>query len=177
LTGHHPPHIYLSDTCYIITAATLHHAPFLASEAAKTYVRDSLRSLVVKFGIKLYAWVVLDDHYHLLLKTHRGEDLPRFVGRLHGSCSHRINLLDGKVGRQVWHNYWDTCIRTERDFWVRFNYIHYNPVKHGYVQHMEDWLFSSYRHYLKEKGRDWLYDCWLNHPVTEFAEADMDVAR
>jgi len=144
ISGHHPPHIHLDNTWYIITASTVGHAHFLSSEAAKRLVRDTLEGLIVEFGITLRAWVVLNDHYHLLLKTRVGKDLSRFFIRLHGSTSRQINLWDEAAGRQVWHNYWDTCIRTEYDLWTRFNYIHHNPVKHGYVQRPEDWPFSSY---------------------------------
>ncbi len=78
----------------------------------------------------------------VLLKTKWGQDLSRFLGQLHGSSSRQLNLWDGVTGRQVWHNYWDTCIRSEEDMWQRFNYIHQNPVKHGYVQQIGDWPFS-----------------------------------
>lgn len=172
MQDHHPPHLYLDDTWYIITASTLNHALFLASERAKALVRDKLRSLVVEFSIKLRAWVILNDHYHLLLKTCRGKDLARFFGRLHGSTSRQINLWDATTGRQVWHNYWDTCIRDETGLWTRFNYIHYNPIKHGYVQQVEDWPFSSYHYYLRTKGQDWLADCWMRYPVIDFLQGD-----
>jgi putative transposase len=172
MPDHHPPHIYADNTWYMITASTLNHAPFLISEQVKLLVRDKLQELAQAFGISLLAWVILDDHYHLLLKTKPGRDLPRFIGRLHGSTSRRINLQASVSGRQIWHNYWDSCIRTEVDLWRRFNYIHQNPVKHEYVVKLEDWLFSSYRYYLREKGVEWLQDCWQKYPVIDYLEGD-----
>ncbi|RLC75718.1 MAG: hypothetical protein DRJ03_21590, partial [Chloroflexi bacterium] len=65
--GHHPPHVYLDDTWYIITASTLNHAPFLTSDRAKVLVRDKLKSLIVAFNVRLLAWAILNNHYHLLL--------------------------------------------------------------------------------------------------------------
>ncbi len=178
MPDHHPPHVYLDNTWYIVTASTLNHAHFLASERAKALVRDKLQSLIVAFGIRLLAWVILNNHYHLLFKTRRGKDLSRFFGQLHGSASRQINLWDERVGRQVWHNYWDTCIRDESGLWARFNYIHHNPVKHGYVQDSEDWLFSSYHYYLRTKGRDWLMDCWSRYPVIDsLKDDDFDPAK
>ncbi len=64
----------------------------------------------------------------------------------------------------MWHNYWDRCIRSERDYWTRFNYIHYNPVKHGYVTRMGDYPFSSVRFYEQAMGLDWLSDVWRTYP-------------
>jgi len=43
---HHPPHIYLDESWYIITASTLNHTPFLASGRAKALVRDKLKELI-----------------------------------------------------------------------------------------------------------------------------------
>ena len=170
MPDHHPPHIYADDTWYMITASTQKHTPFLKSEYAKTLVRDKLHELVLAFDISFLAWVILDDHYHLLLKPQLGRVLPRFIGQLHGSTSRQINLHDSISGRKIWHNYWDTCINTEINLWTRFNYIHQNPVKHGYVAKLEDWPFSSYRFYLKEKRVAWLEDCWRRYPVIDYLE-------
>ena len=170
--SHHPPHIYLDNTWYIITASALNHERVLAHKRAKALVRDKLRELVSEFGIILKAWVILDNHYHLLLKTARGRDLSRLFGRLHGSTSYQLNDWAGTRGRQVWHNYWDTCIRDERGHWMRFNYIHHNPVKHGYVGQTADWPFSSYHHYRRLHGEAWLNECFARYPVLDHLEGD-----
>jgi putative transposase len=172
MSDHHPPHIYFDGTWYIVTAATLKHAPLLAGDDVKGILRDALKALVLEFRFVLLAWVILDDHYHLLLKTDRGQDLSRFFARLHGSTARQLNLRDRVTARQVWHNYWDTCIRTETGLWTRFNYIHNNPVKHGYVQEWADWAWSSYRFYLETRGEDWLLDCWRQHPVIDYVQGD-----
>jgi putative transposase len=174
-TIHHPPHIYLDDTWYMITGAVYQNRRLFQSEGYKEIVRDQLRKLVVEFGFRLAAWVILDNHYHLLIKSRVGASLPRFFGRLHGRTAFDLNRLDGARGRQVWHNYWDTCIRGEVDYWTRFNYIHHNPVKHGYVLRSEDWPFSSYHHYLRRNGQDWLTDAFRQYPVVDFADFDRDL--
>ena len=170
--SHHPPHIYLDDTWYIITASTLNHVRYLASDHAKNAVRESLMVLVEEYKMALVAWVILDNHYHLLLKTHLGQDLSRFFGKLHGGTSFQINGWDGVRGQQIWHNYWDTCIRDEEGYWTRFNYIHQNPVKHGYVKNAVDWPFSSYHFYLEAEGQEWLDDVWMQYPVLDYLEGD-----
>jgi putative transposase len=174
MSDHHPPHLYIDDTWYMITASTINHAPFLKNDQVKVLVRDTFEALIQTFDISLLAWVILDNHYHLLLKMNIGRDVSRFISRLHGRTSRQMNLQNNAVGRQVWHNYWDTCIRTEAGMWTRFNYIHHNPVKHGYVHNLEDWPFSSYRIYLAEKGVEWLEDCWQTYPVIDFLNDDFD---
>jgi len=170
--SHHPPHIYLNNTWYIITVATLNHAPHLAEPRAKQYLRDHIQKRVAEFKISLRAWVILDNHYHLLLKTRDGMSLPTFFARLHGAVSLQLNRWANCYGRQVWRNYWDTLIRDEIGYWTRFNYIHNNPVKHGYVKDTASWMYSSYPYYLRTKGADWLQDCWQRYPVVDHLDGD-----
>lgn len=167
---HHPPHVYLDDTWYAITAATKSRDRLFAPPGYKDLVRDKLKSLVVEFKLHLAAWVILDNHYHLLVKLDQGARMSTFIQRLHGSTSHEINKRDGARGRMVWHNYWDTCIRGEHDYWTRFNYIHHNPVKHGYVTDMADWPYSSYRWYMNHKGADWLADALRRYPIRDYTD-------
>jgi putative transposase len=169
---HRPPHVYADNTWYIITASTANGMRYLITDDHLRLWVEIIRELIEEFGITLRAWVVMSNHYHVLLKSRAGRDVGKFLGRLNGRTSYEFNLLDKTKGRQVWYNYWDTCIRSEADYWTRFNYIHNNPVKHRYVQHPADWEFSSYRHYLRTKGEEWLADCWQRYPVIDFLEGD-----
>jgi putative transposase len=55
-----------------------------------------------------------------------------------------------KGGRGIWQRrYWEQAIRDERDFRRHLDYIHYNPVKHGYVQATNDWPYSSFQRWVK----------------------------
>ena len=50
--------------------------------------------------------------------------------------------MKGKRG--IWQRwYWIHLIRDKRDFKMRMDYIHHNPVKHGYVKKAKDWPYSS----------------------------------
>jgi putative transposase len=167
---HHPPHIYLDDTWHIVTGSIYQHNRLLAPEGYKDLVRDHLKSFALKFRIEIKAWVILDDHYHLLLKTKQGADFPHFIAQWHGRTAFDLNTRDSKRGRRVWYSYWDTCIRDEDDYWRRFNYIHHNPVKHEYVLSMEMWPYSSYNFYLEHKGADWMVDVWRQYPVIDFTD-------
>ncbi|MBN1483724.1 MAG: transposase [Chloroflexia bacterium] len=169
---HHPPHVYLDDSWHILSASTINHARYLNSTEVKSLVRDKMVDLVQKFSMSLRAWVILDNHYPLLLKTRSGHDLSAFFSQLHGGTSYQLNRRDRATGRQLWHNYWDTCIHDEHGIWTRFNYIHYNPVKHGYVQDPAEWPFSSYHYYLRTEGREWLDECLSRYPLIAHLECD-----
>ena len=162
---HEPPHIYVDDTWYFITSSVFKGAHYLASHETKSLLLEKIRDRTREYGIRLKAWVILNNHYHLLMKSRRGCEIPRFFQRLHAGMAYELNNLENRRGRKIWHSYWDTCIRDERGFWTRFNYIHNNPVKHGYVRHPADWEFSSYHEYLRSMGKDWLLDRFYAYPV------------
>jgi putative transposase len=160
-------------------------------------LRDALKEAVQDYGIRLFAWVILADHYHLLLQTGETAPLWKFVKRLHGASAIRLNKSDHRPGRKVWYQYWDRCPRNEREFWTYFNYIHFNPIKHGYVylsregivvegeyvqvtpdevpdvhECLRQYPHSSYGYYLRTYGEEFLTDAWMRYPVLEHLEHD-----
>ena len=68
--------------------------------------------------------------------------------------------------------YWEHTIRDEKDLNNQINYIHYNPVKHGYVKSVKDWEYSSFHKFVK-KG---LYDInWgSNTDIKEIIDLDFE---
>ncbi len=98
------------------------------------------------YGWDIIAWAVLDNHYHILVK-HPGRQVANtssYVSSFHKFTARRWNDQDGTPGRRVWWNYWDRCVRNEKDLLVRLKYILWNPVKHGLVDAPEEYPFSSY---------------------------------
>ena len=58
----------------------------------------------------------------------------------------RSSVMARRGERGVWQpRYWEHTIRDDRDYAVHVDYIHFNPVKHGFVEHPAEWPFSSFR--------------------------------
>jgi putative transposase len=169
---HNPPHIWVDNQIYFVTASTLLRRHLLALASHKQCVQQELFDLAPAYGLELRAWVILDNHYHLLFYLQTAENLPLFFKRLHAKTAAVLNKLDGQPGRRIWWNYWDRCIRNDRDYWQHFNYVHYNPVKHGYVKNLRDWPYSSLSTYLEAKGLEWINDCWQRYPIRELEIKD-----
>ena len=47
------------------------------------------------------------------------------------------------------HRYWEHLLRDETDYRRHVEYIHFNPVKHGYVNSPMEWRYSSFRRYVE----------------------------
>ncbi|MBI2883111.1 MAG: transposase, partial [Candidatus Methylomirabilis oxyfera] len=55
-----------------------------------------------------------------------------------------------KGERGIWQRrYWEHLIRDEGDYQRHVDYIHFNPVKHGYVQSVKEWPYSSFHRWVK----------------------------
>lgn len=165
-----PFHLYLDDQIYFVTAPTLNKEHFFDGVDKKTIIKSKLKAGAIKYKVRIYAWVILSNHYHFLLQFKEKQKLGEFIGFINGGSSFDLNSLDNKKGRQVWWNYWDNCIRNEETFYKRFNYIHYNPVKHGYVEKCEDYQFSSYNHYLRQSGQEYIDYIFNKHSVIDFTD-------
>jgi len=164
----HPPHIYQDNTLYFITAKTVHQIRFFDNNEKKGIILDCLKKSVQKFCFKLIAWVLIDNHYHIIVKVKQGKNVGFFINNLHSNSSRILNKIENKPGRQIWYQYWDRCIRSEKDFYIRLNYIHYNPVKHKIVSEMKEYFYSSYNEYLKNYGIDWVNDCFEKYPIIDY---------
>jgi len=76
----------------------------------------------------------------------------------------RWHLEQAAPGREVWYRYSDRTIRSHGHYNTTLNYLHCDPVKHGWVQSPYDWVESSVHWYLQEFGREWLRDLWASTP-------------
>ncbi len=71
---------------------------------------------------------------------------------------HRNASRISKGERGIWQRrYWEHLIRDENDFERHVDYIHYNPVKHGYAHQANEWPYSSIHRYIKAGviANDW----------------------
>jgi len=67
----------------------------------------------------------------------------------------------GRSERGIWQRrYWEQLLRDERDLQAHVDYIHFNPVKHGYVTRAANWPHSSFHRYVREGllSADWASD-------------------
>lgn len=112
------------------------------------------------------AMVVLPDHLHAIWTLPENDaDYPTRWMLIKSGFSRGIPPGEyrrpsrvAKGERGIWQRrYWEHCIRDERDYEKHVDYIHFNPVKHGYVTRAVDWDHSSIHRYIAD-GRlpqDW----------------------
>ena len=172
LDTHRPPHIFIDNTYYFITISTLYKKSYFDTDQKKTFIKSALTNSCSTYKYDLIAWVILNNHCHLLLKVSNSAQLSQFIRSIEGKSAIELNKLLTTPKVKRWYQYWDEGIRDERGFWMRMNYIHQNPVKHGYVQRMKDYKFSSYHNYLSRYGKEWVRSCFEQYPIISFVTQD-----
>ena len=157
---HAPPHPFREAGAYLISAANFEHKAVMQSPARRTEFESLLLNALKEIADESIAWVVLPNHYHCLACVHSLEHVSAALQHLHGSTSRQWNIEDGLTGkRRVWYKFADTYIRNEAHLHLAFNYIHYNPVKHGYVKRPQDWAQSTYTHWLERGYYEPVWGC------------------
>ncbi len=141
---HSPAHVFLPDTMYMVTAATLHKVHHFRDTMRLEALTNALFEVSESYGWALQAWAVFSNHYHFIAQSPTASAvLKPLIQRLHSQTARWLNRQDDTTGRQVWFQYWDTCLTYEKSYFARLNYVHDNPVKHGLVAAAEEYPFCS----------------------------------
>ena len=140
--SHAPLHRTSLPGWYFITAGTYAKQHLLADERRREALIALMQSTALELELKLDAWVVLSNHYHLIVRAHNGS-IPAFIRKVHSISARDWNSCDAAAGRKVWFQYWDKYLTLENAYLARLNYIHQNPVHHGIVRRAENYRWSS----------------------------------
>jgi putative transposase len=147
---HGPEHRFIPDAAYMVTAGTYNKELLFDTPAKLDFLHNTLLEEAERFAWRLQAWAVMANHYHFI--AHAPEDpktLVLLTKRLHSTTARWLNRRDGRSGRKVWHNYWDTCLTYEASYFARLHYVHRNPVKHGLVENAEAYPWCSMGWFLR----------------------------
>jgi REP element-mobilizing transposase RayT len=137
ITRRRLPHWKLDGSVYFITFRVLQGE---LSPVEQQIAFDHIASGDPQF-FRLFAWVVMPDHVHLLLKPNPGMDLSQVMKGLKGVSARKINKHRGTKGH-VWQDEsYDRIIRDEEEFLLKLNYIALNPKKAGLVSGNEAYPF------------------------------------
>ncbi len=153
--------IFNKGAIWFFTVVTHDRRPFLTSPANVSLLRSSFKKVMIRHPFSIEAAVVMPDHIHVIWKLPTEDNDYATRWRLIKSHFSRNCGQDCKAERDpsrmsrkqqaVWqHRFWEHCIRDQNDYARHIEYIHYNPVKHGYVTAPVDWPHSSFRRFVEQ---------------------------
>lgn len=180
--------LWVAGGTYFLTIVTCGRRLILQGEAV-VWWRQALAAAAHEKPFKVQAGFVLPDHVHLIAQLPAGDaDISSRIGRAKALFS-RVVREAGKTlpaGRSherrresgIWQRrFYDHLCRDERDHAIHMDYLHYNPVKHGYVRCPADWPHSSFHHWVRNGlyPEDW--GCAAKSPVPDFTDITTHVGE
>jgi len=129
---------------HFITFCCYSRRKLLTSPTSMRVFELALERIRRTFGLRIYAYVVMPEHVHVLLSEPDRQTLADALKSLKQGVSRR--LIEN--AEHFWQKrYYDFNIRDYPQFMEKLRYIHRNPVRAELCERPEDWAWSSFRHY------------------------------
>ena len=154
--------VFAPGGTFFFTVVTHKRAPLLCVASVRKALREAIGLVRKESPFDIDAWVLLPDHLHCIWTLPEGDtgysmrwaNIKRHVTKvcrelgmgLDGSSPSRTRRKDGGFWQR---RFWEHQIRDGDDFNRHMDYIHYNPVKHGQVNRVGDWAWSTFHRHVK----------------------------
>ncbi|WP_413582915.1 transposase [Bdellovibrio sp. HCB288] len=105
--------------------------------------QDAIKKTQQKYGLNIYAFVLMDNHYHMLVQCSDKFTLGETMNYLQKTVSKAINKKAGRINHVFGGPYKPTLVKEPESFASVYKYILRNPIKAGLANHVEDYRFST----------------------------------
>ena len=133
-----------AESLHFITFSCFHRLPLLQAPGAGEMVEAVLEQTRARHQGRVYAYVLMPEHVHLLVNEPPRILLAQLLKALKQTTSRKLRGAHEKFWQE---RYYDSNVRGEKARSEVIRYIHRNPVARGLVEKAEDWAWSSFRHY------------------------------
>lgn len=116
---------------------------FLGDDDRDAYLRRLARA-GDRHGLELWAYCLMPNHVHLVVRPGRRDSLARTIGEVHGQYARSLHRRQGWDGHLWANRYYAAALGPDR-LWAAVRYVERNPVRAGLVDRAEDFPWSSAR--------------------------------
>lgn len=160
----------LTGHTYFFTVVAHRRRAIFCNPIIRSSLADAIRFVRETRPFVVDAWSLLPDHMHCIWTlpeddldySTRWAMIKRYVSTGPARTLHNraLSTPSRKKHREstIWQRrFWEHQIRNEVDFERHMDYIHFNPVKHGFVEQVVDWPYSTFHRYVREGvyAQDW----------------------
>ena len=170
----HPPRYYGKNDLHFLTTSTYRRTQIFNSELFKRELVATLAELRAELGFRLLGYVLMPEHFHLLIWPSEAANPSQIMQRLKGRTARSILKTLRENQRQAWcarmlrrftlpstvhaeangrvwqRRFYDMNIWTEKKQLEKLDYMHNNPVTRRLVSSASEWPWSSWRYYFLE---------------------------
>lgn len=166
---------YVPGGSYFFTPVTYLRRPLFSTAANIDLLRGACRTVIQELPFEFAAAVILPEHAHFIWTLPPGDaEYPKRLGRMKVEFTKqvrprgyyaRVVSASRRKHREsdVWQRrFWEHTLRDFDDFKAHLDYIHFNPVKHGYVSCPHLWPYSSFHRWVELGEYDLTWGCQCN---------------
>ena len=152
---------------YFITSTVVDWVPIFINEEMMRILLDSFKYCQRKKGLLIFGFVIMPNHFHMLIGMEEPDRIPSVVRDLKRHTSQEITRCIaasekqrhlfwlkpfwGRKNNTVWQTgYHPILIKSEKWLEEKLEYMHMNPVKRGFVEEPQYWKYSSARNYISD---------------------------
>jgi REP element-mobilizing transposase RayT len=162
--------LYAKEYAEFLTVTCLEWKPILEEDRFKNIIIDSLSFLAKADRITVYAFVIMNNHFHLIWQIvgdnkrndvqrdflkFTGQQILKILRNENSSMQHELLVQAKDRKYQVWErNSLGIPLWSGEVIWQKLDYIHNNPVKAGLCKYAEDYKYSSAKFY-HSSSNDW----------------------
>lgn len=174
---------YYSGKMYFFTLVAFERRAIFCQPDFLNAFRDAIKEVRTICPFQVIAWVQLPDHLHCIIEFDNPDvNFGRFWGAIKRKTTklcpqYQMDIHDLSLSKVLRNEkgifqrrFYEHLIRDNNDLIQHLNYIHYNPIKHGLVQQVKEWQYSTFHRYVKNGFYD---ENWGNNiDISDLDELD-----
>ncbi len=139
---------YIPGHPVFLTIVTRNRRPWLAAAECIEVLLQSMRWAKTEYPFRHVAHVILRDHLHWMFVPEDGTRFSDVIAAVKRDVTWRLKE-SGQTGPFWQKRFYDHIIRDDEDLGRHLDYVHFNPVKHGYASRVADHPWSSFQEWVK----------------------------
>lgn len=142
---------YEKGGTYFFTVVTAGRWPCFEADGHVRLLGAAMRRTRTTHSFETIAMVVMPDHLHCVWRLPpRDDDFSLRWELIKKRFTIDLRKTSAVAPKQIWQpRFWEHRIRDAADFARHVDYVHYNPVKHGYVDSPGDWSASTFSRFVR----------------------------
>jgi len=136
-----------TPSLFFVTTTLIDWRPLFADPVVRDRVEEILFKFVPGYADSVMGYVIMPSHIHLMVGCiSGGKQLSKYMQAVKSTISRDLFPAIGSVWMRRFD---DFQVTSEKQFRIKLDYIHYNPVKAGFVATATEWKWSSAKYWLQ----------------------------
>ncbi len=142
-----PLRLKAANLTYHVTSRTNGRKLYMKKKADQKLLCQCLEKILVKYGVTIYSFTPMTNHFHMLIRIENEADLSKVMGEFKVLYAKLFNKKY-KLAGHFWGDRFKSCIVQDDQYALAcLRYIDRNPVKAGLVDHPGKWEMGSFGSY------------------------------